>query len=219
MGDRSIVMAGLKPTRTIFDGTLDPIVDLAKLVVANQRLTTECGVIQYGKGWGEHYLCEVKPATSPCYFYSFGISVDYSFDQDVANRTGCYGFAADPTVAHKALLPETKDRVIFNYLAAKSYHDNDNKRWKFYTSVPGLRRWQNHSRVEVLKMDCEGCEYSLARDILQEDPTFFDHIGQFAVEVHYSKLWMKGKEELYGMASLLQLLRASGMQLIESRVT
>lgn len=32
------------------------------------------------------------------------------------------------------------------------------------------------------QMDCEGCEYALARDVLAEDPAFFHHVSQFAVE-------------------------------------
>jgi hypothetical protein len=57
----------------------------------------------------------------------------------------------------------------------------------FVTSMPGLRRWLGHERVTILKADCEGCEYSLARDVLEEDPDFFQHIDQFTVEVHYSR--------------------------------
>jgi len=68
-------------------------------------------------------------------------------------------------------------------------------------------------------MDCEGCEYSLARDVLQEDPKFFDHVGQFAVEVHFSKKWMKGKEELHALASLLQIMKESGLEFIEAKIT
>eukprot|EP00882_Tetradesmus_deserticola_P032288 GHRQ01036584.1.p2 GENE.GHRQ01036584.1~~GHRQ01036584.1.p2 ORF type:complete len:125 (+),score=20.56 GHRQ01036584.1:54-377(+) len=57
----------------------------------------------------------------------------------------------------------------------------------FVTSMPGLRKWLGHERVAILTADCEGCEYSIARDVLQEDPGFFNHIDQFAVQVHYSR--------------------------------
>lgn len=67
-------------------------------------------------------------------------------------------------------------------------------------------------------MDCEGCECSLARDILAEDPTFFHRVGQFAMEAHYSKRWITGNEELHALSALLELVAEAGMSLVSAQI-
>ena len=44
--------------------------------------------------------------------------------------------------------------------------------------VRALRRALGHPHLAVLKMDCEGCEFTLARDILAHDPLFFGRVDQ-----------------------------------------
>lgn len=65
----------------------------------------------------------------------------------------------------------------------------------------------------------QGCEYSVAADVLAEDPEFFHHVQQFAVEVHFSKKWCKAHEELSSFVTLLELLSEAGLELIEVMVT
>jgi hypothetical protein len=60
-------------------------------------------------------------------------------------------------------------------------------------------------------MDCEGCEYSLAGDVLAEDPTFFSRVDQLAIEGQWSRVWMKSKSELFATARLLELLADAGL--------
>jgi hypothetical protein len=134
----------------------------------------------------------------------------------VADTWGCTGFAADPTIVHNSTL---HPGVTFHNVAANSpWASSGSKNW-IQTSVPALRKWLKHERVNVLKMDCEGCEYSIATDVLSEDPEFFQAVDQFAVEVHWSMMWMQGRAEMYAMASLLDLLEAAGMQLMHVDLT
>jgi hypothetical protein len=139
----SIETADQKPKRTILDFPLDPISDLAQsITTASPELGKGCGIMQYGQGYGEHRLCEVKPKQMPCYFYSFGIENDYTFDVDLVAKAGCFGFAADPTaVNHTSMLKGAYNKVMFSVMSAKSYREEDNKRWMFVTSAPGVRRW------------------------------------------------------------------------------
>lgn len=165
----------------------------------------------FGSGFGHHMLCTEPAPARPCFFYSFGISTDYSFDSDFANSTGCIGFAADPTITHRSKL---HPNVYFAQIAAASYDAADTAMFPLRASVPGIRALFDHDRLAVLKMDCEGCEYSLARDILAEDPDFFKRVDNFVVEVHYSKVLMKSKAHLYSYAALIQLLEDAGLELI-----
>lgn len=132
----------------------------------------QCGVKTFG---GAHELCDIAPE-QPCFVYSFGISTEYSFDLDVGNRWGCYGFAADPTIDHPSKLPN----ITFHSIAAKM---REQSAYPLVTSIPALRQWLGHSRVAVLKMDCEGCEYSLGEDIENEDPMLFDCRSAYEQEV------------------------------------
>lgn len=65
------------------------------------------------------------------------------------------------------------------------------------TSLPSLVRFLKLPYVDVLKMDCEGCEYALPRDVLMEDPTFFHRVGQISLEIHTSAVWVNSTETLY----------------------
>lgn len=201
--------------RTILDFSLASLDRLGVKIAAGQDLTRRCGARSFGTGFGLHSLC-TRPIQAPtCYFYSFGISTDYSFDIDVANSTGCIGFAADPTITHPSKL---HPRVFFTQMAANSYDADDTAQFPLRTSVPALRMLLGHDHITVLKMDCEGCEYALARDILQHDPAFFHHVDQFAVEVHYSKIWLKGRAHLHGLAALMELLEDAGLELVHALI-
>ena len=174
-----------------------------RMAATLDTIVPQCGVKTFGGSWGAHELCDIAPK-QPCFFYSFGISTEYSFDLDVANRWGCYGFAADPTIDHPSKL---HPNITFHSIAAKM---REQSMYPLVTSMPALRQWLGHSRVAVLKMDCEGCEYSLGEDIENEDPTFFEHIDQFAVEVHTSKKWLNSKDHLHALGLLFLYLERAG---------
>ena len=71
----------------------------------------------------------------------------------------------------------------------------------------------NLKRIAVLKMDCEGCEYALYKDVMAHNPTFFQKIDQFAVEFHLSRKWLKGRMEAVELGRLLVLLSIEGFVL------
>lgn len=133
----------------------------------------------------------------------------------IADTWGCSGFAADPTIVHNSTL---HPGVTFHNIAANSPWAASQRKW-LQTSVPALRKWLRHERIAVLKMDCEGCEYSLAQDVLTEEPTFFDRVDQFAMEIHWSRMWMKSKTEMYALASLFELLEQAGLKLVHVNLT
>lgn len=177
----------------------------------NSDVTPQCNTKMYGSAWGQHTLCDVRPA-QPCVFYSFGISRDYSFDADVANQWGCQGFAADPTVIHPAKIHAN---VTFHSIGAKMRGPSP---FPLVTSMPSLRKWLGHNRIAILKMDCEGCEYSLAEDVAVEDPHFFDHVDQFAIEVHVSKNWLHSEDALRSLGMLYRYLEDAGLELQHAEV-
>ena len=57
-------------------------------------------------------------------------------------------------------------------------------------------------------------EYSLARDIVVEEPDFFHHVDQFTFEVHLNKYWVNDIETFYYLALLFKLLHEAGLELM-----
>jgi hypothetical protein len=182
----------------------------------------DCNFTQFGRGQGAKLLCDFPSTTaatssSSCKFISFGINDEYSFDADLALRKNCKGFAADPTVVHPSQLQTPL--VTFHNIGAKLLRGNEeqmhaNTDW-WSTSIPSLRKFLNISNINVLKMDCEGCEYSLARDIVLEEGAssdFFHHVDQFSFEVHLTKLWMPDTESLYYLGLLFKLMDDAGLK-------
>lgn len=69
-----------------------------------------------------------------------------------------------------------------------------------------------HSRIKVLKMDCEGCEYALVNSMALSDPLFLDHVEQFVVSVHLSQKWI----HVRNLGLLYHFLFQSGFKLIHA---
>ena len=57
----------------------------------------------------------------------------------------------------------------------------------------GLKKFLRYDRIDVLKMDCAGCESALAQDILLEDPNFLHSVDQLAIAIDVSQQWLKTK--------------------------
>jgi hypothetical protein len=85
-------------------------------------------------------------------------------------------------------------------------------------SLPGLRRLLGWNYLDIVKIDCEGCELALARDVLAEDPTFLDRVGQISIETHGTRTWVNTTEELYYYALMFPLLEEAGFTLVWSDV-
>lgn len=183
--------------------------DMKKLLSSD--FITPCVLRQFGRGFGGHELCEDK-LEKGCLFYSFGVGFDYSFDSDLGDR-GCFGYAFDPTVSHPTAI--TKG-VQFMQVAASSLGNNN---WITVTTIPALKQWLRHTRISVLKMDCEGCEYALARDVFHEDRHFFNSIDQFAVEIHMPQFFMASFEHVKNYALLLSLLEEAKLYLTSAVLT
>ena len=189
-------------------------------IKANLKKT--CETNSYGKKWGEHVLCKVKAIKKPCYALTYGISTDYQFEIDLQTKLGCTVFGLDPTINHKAELHPNVYFIKFGAPAniqtkeeSKLLAENErnNELWTIASPVQLAKLVAPKSRISVLKMDCEGCEYSIYKDIMKHDPYFFEKVDQFAIEVHLSKQWMRSDYELIQYGKLLHMLFTFGFKL------
>lgn len=188
----------------------DAIRALGVAVRMPDSLVPSCNVTLVGKGWGGHHLCH--PISPSCVFYSFGISTDYSFDRELAKVHGCNGYAFDPTLKRS---PNIHAKVPFFPTGAAVLHEVPFPT----TNLTAVKKERQHTTIDVLKMDCEGCEYAISRDVHANDPRFFDHVRQFAVELHIDRVRLQGCKELKGFGQLLVLIRNSGLRLEHAELT
>eukprot|EP00537_Pseudo-nitzschia_pungens_P015221 CAMPEP_0172409670 /NCGR_PEP_ID=MMETSP1061-20121228/76480_1 /TAXON_ID=37318 /ORGANISM="Pseudo-nitzschia pungens, Strain cf. pungens" /LENGTH=375 /DNA_ID=CAMNT_0013145831 /DNA_START=314 /DNA_END=1441 /DNA_ORIENTATION=- len=178
----------------------------------------KCELVEFDNG---HALCGPPPPKG-CSFFSFGINDDPSFDQKLAETWGCRGFAGDPSVHHPSKL---HPKVTFHNVGASMLQDNEERlinkggaeEW-WSTSMTKLRYWLGLERVEIIKMDCEGCEFALAKDIITEDPTFLFKVDQISIETHVSKAWLTTREHFYYFALHFVLLEEAGFELEWSQI-
>lgn len=171
---------------------------------------SHCDLIQFGTGYGKHTICNHPPqSNSGCNFVSFGIAKDYSFDTQIANDWRCAGFASDPTVIHPSKI---HDRVTFHNFGASSMRDGQYD-WVSLSLPTVVHHMLKLDHVDVVKMDCEGCEYGLARDVVTEAPDLFKRIHQFSFEIHVNKHFVETDEELYYLGLLFELLEEAGFEL------
>jgi hypothetical protein len=172
-----------------------------------------CSLKEVGSSWGAHFMCTYDlnfTAYEPhCNFISCGISYDFSFDKELDEKYLCRGFALDPTVQHPIRLTP---RVIFLNAGANSPSKDPN--WSIF-SIPELRKSMGKD-LFILKMDCEGCEYSLAGDIINHDINFFQHVQQFNIEIHSPMGFMATENEVYGFGRLYRLLKLANMHLVHA---
>jgi len=181
----------------------------------------DCELELFGKGYGGHYLCsDRRHQSQSCNFLSFGIADDYTFDTDLATNWNCRGITADPTIIHQSKIHPL---VTFHNIAANMIRDNAQRKkqeggkdW-WIASVPSTTKFFKLDHMDVLKLDCEGCEYAVARDVLAEEPDYFQKVDQVTMEVHLSKAWLNDAEQLYYLGMLLKLLDDAGLKLQYSK--
>jgi hypothetical protein len=221
----------------ICDWSIDPSSDLClKASTAALRVMAEklkvpispaCTLRRFG-GRAAHFLCDQKVNTSKdCVFYSFGVNTDWSFDRQLAEAWECDGILLDPSINHRA---QMHPRLRFFPIGATMLNSDEQggagslqsdivaSSW-LMTSPVKLMQFLGHKNISVLKMDCEGCEYSIARDLFQHgDPRFFSKVGQFAFEAHVSRSWTKTVDHIHFLGLLFHILKREGFELIRSAV-
>ena len=137
--------------------------------------------------------------------YSIGIGEDISFDQELIKTIGCPVFGYDPTPKSIAwvtknmndrqfkffdfgiakvsgkqsfYLPENKNFVSGSIKPIKGV-DKQNKVALQFKTLKAAMELNNHTQIDLLKMDIEGAEYGVF-----ESFTGWDRVGVFSGELH-----------------------------------
>jgi FkbM family methyltransferase len=181
------------------------------------RKLTRCGS-EYGGYFVDTSILPQEPIV-----YSAGIGLDISFDLSLIGQYGCSVHAFDPTprvqswLASQSLppqfrfhplgiadldgsldffLPSRADFVSHSMVRSPQYSDRS-------ISMPVIRLTTamtclRHNHIDVLKMDIEGGEYSVLKDLIQENIP----VNQLCVEFHH-RVSVAGVEKTRAALSLL----------------
>ena len=159
----------------------------------------------FGNQYGGFYLAQNSIDKSSI-VYSIGIGEDISFDEGIMDRYGCKVFAFDPTPKSVVWVKEnvTTQNFVFSpigvakekgsrkfYLPTNNSHvsgsihdiktiNNSNSIDLKFDSLSNIMKDNNHSKLDLLKMDIEGAEYEVIDHIQKNNID----IKQILVEFH-----------------------------------
>lgn len=109
------------------------------------------------------YLCNIEALREGCIVYSLGSNGQFEFENNLIQTTPCEIFVFDCTMG----IPPVglHPRIHFYPLCvgepATFLLDADPNEGKNYRMLPQLVSMLGHSRIDLLKMDIEGYEYSV----------------------------------------------------------
>lgn len=123
-----------------------------------------------------------------CLIYSVGSAGDFSFEDDIArmHNNKCEIHVFDPADWSRKG-DETNKNIHYHVWGMKSsYDDSPSVVWpkgrkggfKTFQETMALLGHSNNRTIDLLKIDCEGCEFSTLRDWINLD------VRQILVEIH-----------------------------------
>jgi hypothetical protein len=130
-------------------------------------------------GDGGKWICDphVHLLRDDCVVYSFGSNDEFSFEKDIHDfNPRCSIHTFDPTVPH----PVNKPPFVHYNNAGLGTTDASNASLGSYFTLAEIMSRLGHDHVDVLKLDCEGCE----RDYWTLDVPE-GVVRQLQVEVHW----------------------------------
>lgn len=167
------------------------------------RVQKVCRIEKFGSEYGGYFI-DPSLITRNSVVYSLGVGEDLSFDLALIERYGCSVQAFDPTpkvqswIESQSLppefafypigvadfdgvtdfyLPPRPDFVSHSLLQARQYSDRTIR-------VPVARlstimRRNGHTRLDILKMDIEGAEYSVLADLVNQGIRVMQIVAEF----------------------------------------
>lgn len=145
---------------------------------------------------GDWAVCmdvDMEPVALPCLVYSFGIADDFAFD-DYWGNFGCEVHAFDPTLRNRPAFKSPN--VVFHFSGLTGGKDSGADKFSDagYGSILHplftLDRIVNSlghtdTPIDILKIDCEGCEWDAFNFLSQNAPNVLVNVRTIAIEVHY----------------------------------
>lgn len=157
-------------------------------------------MIRVGRpGDGGKWVCNPDALGEHAVVYSFGVGEDISFDTDMAGLFGCYVYLFDPNPAVVAIFPSPESgypcgagRLFYTPIGLGPVSSEKGREWSLVIkgracvarSLLESARRLGHARVDVLKIDIEGGEFSSLREILSSGALSILDVKMLLVEFH-----------------------------------
>lgn len=164
-----------------------------------------------------------KMKTTGCVVYDFGIANQWEFSDSMAAQHGCQVHAFDPSDAHlKEHRAHRQEGVTFHFLGLSSGSNKSSAApWSDtlngYGSVIGpLERLDvimsslGHNAIDVLKIDCEGCEWESLAGVVDAAPTALACVHVMLIELHLAKRFNGNNISLVNAAKVSQNFHSMG---------
>ena len=133
---------------------------------------------------GGKVVCNWETLRAKCHtdphaavIYSVGVRGDVSFEDDLARRTGCVIHAFDHTVSG---LPQAVPGMEFTQAGLAPIDIPP-----ILYSLPTLMAQRNHTRIDLLKIDCEECEWDVFAQLASAG--LLSNIDQLLIELHFKQ--------------------------------
>ncbi|KAI9669526.1 MAG: hypothetical protein M1817_004645 [Caeruleum heppii] len=125
--------------------------------------------------------------------YSFGVNDESTFEAEMLQRTNAEVFAYDYSVDDfgPQLAPAYRSRAHFQKVGL-SGEDNINRNPPFHT-IKTLMDQNNHTYMDMLKIDIEGAEYDVLTRLMDDFEGSTLPIGQIMIEIH-----LQAEDSQYG---------------------
>lgn len=146
---------------------------------------------------GEKYICLDKSFDfnhDNCTSLSFGISTDWSFDDELDKVYGCKVYAFDPTIG---LQDHNRSENIKFYNLGISDRPGllGGGKLESYSGILKKLNLEN-TTIDYLKMDVEESEWKFLENVLMKTPNLLKNVRQMGMEIHlrasaynYEKVW------------------------------
>ena len=159
---------------------------------------------------GERYICmdnfysDIQNNT--CLIYSFGIGVDYGFEEEMT-RLGCFVHAYDPTDEMPKLKNVKFHKIgLANFTGEMKLFNNYNASWTNTLPVTTLKdaissNGDLKKSITYLKVDIESAEINALSEWIESG--VLDNIGQIGIELHTGSRFFDEKEIVHVVKTLM----------------
>lgn len=166
---------------------------------------------------GQKALCldpDVRPTPESCLVYSFGISGDWSFDEDM-ELYGCEIYSFDPTIGFNSHFHSKSIRFYDIGLGGRDHISDQNWRIRTLSSIYNILIPKHGDRIiDYLKIDIEGYEWDAITQILSSG--MLSKVRQMTAEFHLPS--NSSLQKYRKMVAIVKSLENAGMIRFDSKL-
>lgn len=182
---------------------------------------------------GNYYLDQRQKIDSNSIVYSFGILTDIDFDKAVSEKFGCQVHMFDPTPISIDFMEKHKNNPLFKFNPFGVWTENTTLTFylpkhggsasavnvtstteKFEApckTVTEIMAENNHSHIDVLKMDIEGAALPIMEDMIENDIFPTQVVAEFERPRHHVN---KNIDFFYRLNKICERYESEGYEII-----